>query len=149
MKSLILFLLTIMLVACGTSVPEPAVLDTRNDVCGTCRMTVSMQKFAAQVVAPGELPVFFDDIGCLARYLKEHPDLPRGAASFVADHRTGAWAPAASAVFTRAPGVETPMGSHLLAHATVASRDADPAARDGADVPFATIAEGLSHGAPR
>lgn len=149
MKPFITCLLACLFVACGTGAPQPAALDTRNDVCGTCRMTVSMQKFAAQVVAPGELPVFFDDIGCLARYLKEHPDLPRGAVSFVADHRTGAWTPAAGAVFTRATGFETPMGSHLLAHASVASRDADPAATNGVDVPFEMIAEGLAHGVAR
>ncbi len=145
MKSLSLCVLAVMVVACGSSVPEPAALDTRNDVCGTCRMTVSMQKHAGQLVAPGELPVFFDDLGCLGRYLKEHQDLPDGAVSFVADHRTGVWAPAATAVFTRAPAVETPMGSHILAHATAVSRDADPAAAGGTDVPFASLTAVHAH----
>ena len=37
--------------------------------------------------------------------------------------------PPPTAVFTQVPGLETPMGSHLVAHADAASRDGDPAAR--------------------
>jgi copper chaperone NosL len=94
-------------------------------------MAVSNPRFASQLVAPGEEPRFFDDLGCLAGYLLHHPGLPPGSAAFVADHRSGEWVPAASAVFTRVAGLDTPMGSHVLAHASAASRDADPDARGG------------------
>jgi len=57
--------------------------------------------------------------------------LPPGARAFVADHRTGEWVPAESAVYSRAP-IDTPMGSHLIAHASAASRDLDPQARGAA-----------------
>ncbi len=36
-------------------------------------MAVSSARFASQIVAPGEEPRFFDDLGCLAAYLREHP----------------------------------------------------------------------------
>jgi hypothetical protein len=52
----------------------------------------------------------------------------------VADHQTRAWVRADGAVYTRIPGLATPMGSHLTAHASVASRDADPAVRGGTQV---------------
>ena len=45
---------------------------------------------------------------------------------------------AQSAVYTRVAGLETPMGSHLIAHADAASRDQDPEAKAGSPV---TIAE--------
>ena len=96
-------------------------------------MAVSDPRFAAQVVAPGELPLFFDDIGCLADWLKEHA-APRGAVAFVADHRTKAWIRADLAVYTKNPGIETPMSSHVLAHADPASREGDPDARGGLNV---------------
>ena len=96
-------------------------------------MAVSNARFAAQIVAPGEEPIFFDDIGCLRDYLQQR-GARRRAAAFVADHRTSAWVPAAAAVFTQVPALETPMGSHLIAHATPASRDADPDARGGPPV---------------
>jgi copper chaperone NosL len=118
-------------VACLAGAPEPQPLDTRNEQCASCRMAVSNARFSSQLVAPGELPRFFDDLGCLADYLKEGK-APAGATAFVADHRTKAWVPADRAVYTRVPGLETPMGSHVIAHGDAASREADPAARTGA-----------------
>jgi copper chaperone NosL len=119
------------LVACSSGPPGPAALDTRNDSCQSCRMTVSNPRFAAQLVAPGEEPRFFDDIGCLATYLRQNPSAGRGAVAFVADHRTRAWILATTAVYARVPRLETPMNSHLVAHADPASRNADSEAAGG------------------
>ena len=119
--------------ACTGGAREPAPLDTRNEQCASCRMAVSSAVFASQLVAPGELPRFFDDLGCLADYLKAGK-APRGAMAFVADHRTKDWVRADHAVYTRVPGLETPMGSHVIAHAGPASRDQDADARGGAPV---------------
>jgi copper chaperone NosL len=121
------------LFACGGGAPEPAALDTRNEACASCRMAVSTAVFASQIVAPGELPRFFDDLGCLGDFLKAGK-APAGATAFVADHRTRAWVRADRAVYTRVPGLETPMGSHAIAHADAASRDQDPVARGGSSV---------------
>jgi copper chaperone NosL len=118
--------------ACGGP-PGPAPLDTRNEACAFCRMAVSDPGFASQLVAPGELPRFFDDLGCLASYLKGGR-VPAGGVVFVADHRTRVWVPASRAVYTRVPGLATPMGSHVIAHETAASRDADPDAKAGTPV---------------
>lgn len=93
-------------------------------------MMVSDPGTAAEIVAPGEEPLFFDDLGCLATWLERTRPAP-GAVVYVADHRTNDWVRAADAVFTRAAGVQTPMGSHLIAHASAGSRDQDPAARPG------------------
>jgi copper chaperone NosL len=119
--------------ACCSGAPEPAALDTRNEQCSSCRMAVSNVRFAAQLVAPGELPRFFDDLGCLAGYLKAG-GAKAGATAFVADHRTKSWLRADQAIYTRVPGIETPMGSHVIAHADGASRDADRDARAGTPV---------------
>jgi copper chaperone NosL len=115
--------------ACGSGRLQPATLDTANDACAECRMTVSASRFASQIVAPGEEVRFFDDLGCLAAYLHGRPALPAGAAVYVADYRTREWVAADAAVYTKVTGLETPMGSHVIAHASAASRDADPAAR--------------------
>jgi copper chaperone NosL len=124
----------IVAAACASGAPEPAALDTRNEQCASCRMAVSDARFAAQLVAPGELPRFFDDLGCLAAFL-EAGKAPAGATAFVADHRTRAWVRADRAVYARVPGLATPMGSALAAHADAASREVDPAARGGTPVP--------------
>jgi copper chaperone NosL len=101
-------------------------------------MAVSSAVFASQLVAPGELPRFFDDLGCLADFLKAGK-APAGAVAFVADHRTKAWVRADRAVYTRVPGLETPMGSHVVAHADAASRDQDADARGGTPVSAAEL----------
>ena len=82
-------------------------------------------------MAPGELPRFFDDLGCLAQLPEGGQERRRAPTAFVADHRTKAWVRADRAVYTRVPGLETPMGSHVIAHADAASRDQDPDARGG------------------
>jgi len=119
---------------CRSSAAVPAALDPRTDTCATCRMVVSDARFASQIVAPYEEPRFFDDLGCLADYLRRTPTLPRGAVVFVADHRTRAWVLADRAVYTRVSGRTAPMGSSIIAHESPASRDADPDAAGGTPV---------------
>jgi copper chaperone NosL len=109
----------------------PAELDAGNEGCRFCRMMVSDPRLAAQIVAPFEEALFFDDIGCLRDYLASRPSLPEGAVAYVADHRTKGWVLANEASYTRNPSIETPMGSHLIAHADGASRDLDPETRGG------------------
>lgn len=120
-----------LLLGCTSGPPGPAALDTKNEQCAFCRMAVSDPRFAAQLVAPGEEAKFFDDVGCLADYLAQNKPLAKGAVGFVADHQTKAWVRAEQALYTKVPALETPMASHIIAHAGAASRDADPAARGG------------------
>lgn len=125
------------LLGCTAGGQQPATLDPKNDACAQCRMVVSDQRFASQVVAPGQEPRFFDDLGCLRTFLKAGA-VPQGAIAFVADHRTKEWVEAATAIYVRNPQVMTPMGSHLLAYADEASREADPAGK-GTRVPSAEL----------
>jgi copper chaperone NosL len=94
-------------------------------------MAISEARFAGQIVAPSEEPRFFDDIGCLGHYVAGSKTLPPGAVAYVADHRTKAWVRADGALYTVVASLATPMGSHLIAHADAASRDADPDAKGG------------------
>ncbi len=137
------------LVACSSRSPGPAPLDTSNEACARCRMAVSDARFAAQVVAPGEEARFFDDVGCLRGWLKERGGLPRPAVAFVADHRTRAWVRADAATYTSVPALETPMSSHLVAHADAASRDLDRQAAGGTPVAPAEIVGPFAGGGAR
>lgn len=116
-------------VACGQVPAGPVTIDIKNDTCAHCRMGIVSTTTSAQIVAPGEEPRFFDDIGCLRDYLARE-GLADTARAFVTDHRTGAWIDARAAVFTRT-SIDTPMASGIVAHADEASRDADPAAAGG------------------
>ena len=133
-RGLVVGVLSVVTVACAGGPPAPASLDTRVDVCADCRMAVSNQAFAAQIVAPGTEPLFFDDIGCLATYLGHNTRLPPRAIAYVADHLTGEWVSAVSALYTRNLQVATPMSSHVIAHANLTNQQADPAAVRGARV---------------
>jgi len=123
-KPMVALLVAAGAAACAATGPAP--LDTRNDACAWCRMAVSDPRFAAQLALPGEDPIFFDDVGCLADYLRAKGEVSGGARAWVADHRTKAWVDAAAALYTRVGALEAPMRSHLVAHADAASRDADP-----------------------
>jgi copper chaperone NosL len=128
--------------ACAARPIAPARVDTANDACRHCRMIVSDVRTAAQIVAPGEEPLIFDDIGCLRDYVARM-GAADGAVRFVADHRTGAWIAAEDAMFTKVTSVSTPMASGIIAHADRASRDADPAAANGQSVDAVAILGGM------
>jgi len=113
----------LMLAACGGAGDPPPPIQAGTP-CAFCRMTISDAHYAAEVVAPGEEPRQYDDIGCLAGDLQKRP-LPSRARAFVADYATGALVPAGDAVYTRVDAIETPMMSHIVAHASAAARDAD------------------------
>jgi hypothetical protein len=51
--------------------------------------------------------------------------------AFVADHRTREWIRSGVAVYTSQARVNTPMNSHVMAHVSEASRDADAEAAGG------------------
>ena len=123
--------LTFLLAACASGAPAPATLDTKNESCAWCRMAVSDARFAGQIVAPSQEPRFFDDVGCLAHFIAAAKARPSGTVAYVADHRTRTWVRAEAALYTEVASLATPMGSHLIAHAGVASRDADPDAKGG------------------
>ncbi len=112
--------------ACSGGVPQPVSLHLHNESCAWCRMAISDHKLAAQLVAPNEEPKFFDEIGCLRDYLAAQTTLPKGALAYVTDHRTEQWIRADRAAYTKAMGLATPMGSHLIAHENITSWREDP-----------------------
>lgn len=114
-------------VACA---PEggPVEIVVGQDACASCRMVFTTTATAAEIVAPGETPVLFDDLGCLRDYLRSHP-LDAGASLYVREHRQQIWVDGRHAVYSQMARVDTPMASGLIAHADPASRDADPAAQ--------------------
>lgn len=133
MKLLAALLLSAALASCGGEA-KPEGLVKGRDLCASCRMPVSDPRFAAQITADGELPLFFDDPGCLADFVRAGRLKDRTAIAWVADHRTGSWVRADLAIYTRAPTLATPMNHNLVTHESVASRDSDPDARGGQPV---------------
>ena len=138
LKTAIALASTLAAIGCGREL-TPAPLEVGREACAYCRMTVSDSHLASQVLAPGELPRFFDDLGCLNHFLAGTTEVPAGSVIYVTDHRTNEWVPADTAVFVRVPALATPMGSHLVAHASLESRAADASAAGGSSVATADV----------
>jgi len=138
-KTAIVLVSTVVALGCGRGILKPEVLDVGREACAYCRMTVSDSRVASQVLVPGELPKFFDDLGCLNHFLAATTEVPRGSVIYVTDHRTNDWVPAENAVFVRVPALATPMSSHLAAHGSPESRAADPGMAGGLPVPVTEV----------
>ena len=139
-----------LLAGCSSGPPEPASLDVKNDTCAQCRMAVSDRRFAAQIVAPGEEALFFDDLGCLREYLSASgTTVSEEAVVYVADHRTAEWVDARQAVFTRRTDLATPMASGLMAHRDTSSLKEDREAQGAVVVAPGEILFGRGAGGGR
>ena len=136
MVALRLAIAAVLLAALGCSSSSKPIDVRAGDTCAHCRMAVSDARVAGQIAAPGEEPLFYDDIGCLARALEAGKPLDF---AYVADHRTRQWVRARNAVYTYVPVIETPMGSNLMAHANDDSRKADPSSSGGKTMTAAQV----------
>jgi copper chaperone NosL len=130
--SLLLGLL-LALAACGRGGdPVPVPLYPGEDVCDTCRMLISDEKFAAECVMKKGRVKKFDDVICMVRYFdsartSETASRNDVKAYFVKDYVTKNWLDANKAHFVKAD-VTTPMGSGTVAfkeseRATIIARD--------------------------
>lgn len=138
------FIVSLGLAACTSAAPRPVEPRLGEDACAHCRMTLVSTATAAQVVAPGAEPLFFDDLACARDYLLAHAPAD-DAVVFAADHRTGGWHDARDSILTRT-AVATPMGSGVVAHADRESRDADPEAVNGETLPAGWLPAGAKAG---
>ena len=142
MKRLALLVVLAAAIGCGRGTPTPLSFDAAHEPCRSCRMVGSNGRFAAQIVSDSHEPLFFDDIVCLRSFLLAAP-APVDGVTFVVDHRTGEWVAAQRALFSRNERIATPMSSHLLAHASDESRQADSQARGGTPMSFAEVFAGV------
>ena len=124
MRILALASIALAAVSCAASSLGPAEIRLGEDACAHCRMTLLSSRTAAQIVAPAEEPIMFDELGCLRDYLSQH-SMADGARVFVADHRTGAWVDAATAIFTKTP-LSTPIRSSAWPASCTGSSAAAP-----------------------
>ncbi len=135
----------VLLAAFGCSSSSKPIDVRAGDTCAHCRMAVSDARFAGQIAAPGEEPLFYDDIGCLAKAVAAGKPLDH---AYVADHRTREWVLANAAIYTHVPALETPMGSHIIAHAHDGSRRADSVASGGKTMTAGDVFNRAATGGP-
>ncbi len=83
------------------------------DMCAHCRMAVTDQRFAGEVITTEREVFKFDDLGCLEAFQEGHHGL-RVKAVFVKEYTTKAWLEYDRAVIVTT-AIPTPMGSGKIA----------------------------------
>jgi len=131
----LLMVLAVILVAHGcakTGDPVPVEIYPEEDVCETCRMLITDQRFAAECIMRKGRAKKFDDVICMIRYFDMAATLGIAKrddvrAYFVKDYDSKEWVDANRAYFVKA-NVVTVMG-----YGVVAFNDADRAAQFAKD----------------
>ncbi|MDZ7362485.1 MAG: nitrous oxide reductase accessory protein NosL [candidate division KSB1 bacterium] len=98
--------------ACGSSEITPVDIYPE-DMCAQCRMAVSDQAFASEIITAEGVVFKFDDLGCLERFKEKSTDL-KIAATFVKDYQTKKWLPYERSTIVQT-SIKTPMGSGKVA----------------------------------
>lgn len=107
-----LFVTMLLLVGCGSSEIEPVEIFPE-DNCSHCRMAISSEQFASEIITIQREVFKFDDIGCLLTYRSQHRK-QEVAATYLKDFDTKAWLRWDNAVIVETD-VNTPMGSGKVA----------------------------------
>lgn len=101
-----------LLLACGPRGPRDIAFG--EETCSHCHMTVVDARFSAQVITRTGRTYIFDDVGCLANWLRD--TRVAIASTWVWSMAPGeGWIPAAEAVYVQSDSLHTPMGSGLAA----------------------------------
>ncbi len=102
-----------VLAASACAPPGPRPLAFNEEPCAHCHMTIADPRFGAELATRTGRVFAFDDVGCMAAWLREHPTEVAGAwvMNFV-DHR---WMAADSAMYLESDSLRTPMASGLAA----------------------------------
>ena len=110
---------------CATRVPSPEPVPVDRAECAFCRMLISTERGAAEIVPIDGDTRFYDDVGCLVSDWHDHATLGRAFVRI----EGGPWVDAESAAYTKPDGARTAMGSGLVAFASAAdARAADASA---------------------
>ena len=111
----LLFLFIILpFFACGPSEIKPVDIYPE-DMCSQCRMAISDQSFAAEIITENEEVFKFDEIGCMEKFKAKSGEL-KMAALFVKDYETKKWISFARSTIVQT-GLKTPMSSGKVAFA--------------------------------
>lgn len=95
---------------------KPAKIYYGEDECAHCKMMITDNRFAAQLVTETGKAAKFDAIECMARYSEDHPAEAGEARFWVSDFsRPGEWLNLDNALLVRSEVIRSPMGAGLLA----------------------------------
>jgi len=85
------------------------------DMCSYCRMAISEKQYAAELIDSDGQAFKFDDIGCMANFIKTKKDTAKSVAYFVMDFNEHQWLKAEDAYYVRSSELHTPMNGGIIA----------------------------------
>ncbi|MCG7407019.1 nitrous oxide reductase accessory protein NosL [Paenibacillus sp. ACRRX] len=108
-----MFVLMVLLTACGGDKYEPQAINEQTDLCAICKMAVKDDQFATQIITKDGQSLKFDDLGCLNKWKKENGTDTIGAA-FVRDHNSKQWIRYEKAYYAYDISYKTPMAYGIV-----------------------------------
>src|SRR6266511_182223 len=90
------------------------------DMCSYCKMAISEKRYAAELIDSEGQAFKFDDIGCMANFIKSKRNASKTIAYFVMDYDERQWIKAEEAHYVRSSELSTPMNGGLIAFNTEA-----------------------------
>jgi copper chaperone NosL len=108
-----LILISMVTISCSQ---EPAEIHYASDECAHCKMMITDNHFAAQIVTKKGKAIKFDAVECMAGYAKAYKEDLKEAKFWVSDYSNpGQWLSLEQARFVQSEVVKSPMGAFLLA----------------------------------
>lgn len=107
-------IVSLMITACSQ---EPAEIHYGSDECAYCKMMLSDDRFAAQMVTEKSKAIKFDAIECMAAFVNEN-DFENAKLWVSHFNQPGKWLAAEEAHVVKSEIIKSPMGESLLALAT-------------------------------
>jgi len=127
-KYLLVLFLIIGLCSCRDKIDTgPQVIHYGEDSCERCRMIISDKRFAAELIDQKGEALKFDDVGCMADYMKgSEKEGAKPLAMYVTDFGTGEWIDAGKAFYLLNPELKSPMGYNIAAFGSAGAMKGSP-----------------------
>ena len=126
------------LASCQTKTIEPVAIEA-NDMCSFCRMSISERRYAAELIDNDGQAFKFDDIGCMANFIRQKRNDGAIQATFVMEFDGREWLQAENASYVRSPELKTPMNGGIVAFKDQAGANAAVAKYHGTTLRFEEI----------
>ena len=101
------------LMACAEKGPQEIAVG--KDQCDNCKMTISDQKYATELLTEKGRIYKFDDISCLTDYETSNTESTTNAKTYVADFPSGKFIERSTATFIKGGAIKSPMGGNTQA----------------------------------
>ena len=130
--------MVVLLAQCQRGATEPVAIEA-NDMCSFCRMSISERRYAAELIDEEGEVFKFDDIGCMANFIKQKRNSAAIQATFVMDFDRREWLKAENGFYVRSSELRTPMNGGMVAFQDQSSAEEAIAKYHGTKLEFAEV----------